>query len=865
MLPHQGWKLHVTSPVPNAVDLVLRVLPVLREYDLCFKLPASLDGIIRMNSTQAGLTQVGKILTVYPASDVLLKDIVDRLRVVWRPPDPPAIRTDLAVSYSPALWLRYGAFLGESVLDALGRPQPVLRSPSGELVPDVRSRFGAQVDWAPAPPVKVSTQAASQHVTSPFFVDGHRFFPLRTLSDNARGRLFLAMRHPDCKLAVIRVAVPGVEHDAIGSDAPARLRNEYRVLSRLNGSEIGPAVLAFDSASRVLALEDLGGSIYVKQDARTQLGQLPEVARLVGRLHARGIVHRDLKLLNVMNTPKGIRLIDFELAAEIGTTKPVCAGTNGYVPPEGRYATVRASYDVYGLGVCLSHIGLGFCPGNLPARNSAGRQVGLLLLRGRHTAARTVADALHSDERRRPTAEQLATLLETRMPAMLTEALNGRSSVRPTINLLWVRTAAISAGFAARSFQIKQPVGHYWRNSHWMADYACEGINVGASGIILGLASIDAALRRSDFDVDICGAAEWLAARPGTIQAHGFFTGNAGVAVALAVAGRRLRRTDFVEAAKRRFELAASQQSVGYELFSGSAGILMAASLLNSIVQEPWPLERVYAHAERIQAAAGLVNGVVAWPTDKLFDSDGTPYFGAAHGTAGVAMALAMWGRLVGADKAFNLAAEAFASIHDSGLTSNRANILATATGVVRAPEVWCHGIAGYLWCMLQAFDDHDDLAEARINAIHAFADAEPGWSNPTMCHGTAGVLDTWRMLTRLASAEMARLAFRRTAEAVAALRTLQQRRDGRSMWSSEDPNEYTPDLWVGFLGPAASLALYTANQVHSILSPEWLGACAEPSDRSLSAERLRAAPGWSERPITASRSLPTVPSGPSR
>ena len=49
------------------------------------------------------------------------------------------------------------------------------------------------------------------------------------------------------------------------------------------------------------------------------------------------------------------------------------------------------------------------------------------------------------------------------------------------------------------------------------------------------------------------------------------------------------------------------------------------------------------------------------------------------------------------------------------------------------------------------------------------------------------------------------------------------QRRKGLSAWSSEDPQVFTPDLWLGFLGPASSLAMHTADHRGALLSRTWL------------------------------------------
>jgi hypothetical protein len=56
----------------------------------------------------------------------------------------------------------------------------------------------------------------------------------------------------------------------------------------------------------------------------------------------------------------------------------------------------------------------------------------------------------------------------------------------------------------------------------------------------------------------------------------------------------------------------------------------------------------------------------------------------------------------------------------------------------------------------------------------------------------------------------------------------LQLRRErGVSFWGAEDPEVFSPDLWVGFLGPATALALYARKIADPLLSASWLRACA--------------------------------------
>jgi len=93
----------------------------------------------------------------------------------------------------------------------------------------------------------------------------------------------------------------------------------------------------------------------------------------LAEVHARGVVHRDLKPQNLWVEPDGnLKIIDFASARGFGagalagdnvTTQHVLVGTPQYAPPEQVYSsTLSPASDVYSLGVILYELLAGRCP-----------------------------------------------------------------------------------------------------------------------------------------------------------------------------------------------------------------------------------------------------------------------------------------------------------------------------------------------------------------------------------------------------------------------------------------------------------------------------------------------------------------------
>ncbi len=154
---------------------------------------------------------------------------------------------------------------------------------------------------------------------------------------------------------------------------------------------------------------------------------MKETCEAVGYAHGQGVIHRDLKLSNIMLSSAGrAKVMDFGVArlSQDGTATAVqtqtIVGTPPYMAPEADQGIVRRESDVFSLGVCFYEMVSGKFP-------FAGHGAGMLVekMQGRHAplsqAARglpagvdeVIAQALFPDpEKRFRTPAEFSTALD---------------------------------------------------------------------------------------------------------------------------------------------------------------------------------------------------------------------------------------------------------------------------------------------------------------------------------------------------------------------------------------------------------------------------------------------------------------------
>lgn len=197
---------------------------------------------------------------------------------------------------------------------------------------------------------------------------GQRLGPYRLVTLLGEGRIglvFRALREPDGESVALKILRDELAEDALYRH---RFHREGRIASGLAHPHVVPVVDYGEASGRLYVAARYVPGVSLAELISTQ-GALPlaqtlslvnDVSAGLDALHARDLVHRDVKPANVMVDEGGsAALTDFGLARGVADTvltkTGMVVGTVDYLAPElirGRPATPAS--DVYALG-CLAY------------------------------------------------------------------------------------------------------------------------------------------------------------------------------------------------------------------------------------------------------------------------------------------------------------------------------------------------------------------------------------------------------------------------------------------------------------------------------------------------------------------------------
>jgi hypothetical protein len=363
--PRQGWKIHVSATILSAAEVFSRVRPILRKYDVLFKVPARPELLTSLNAGLSAFSQVGKFLTVYPRSTIEAKTLARELHLATRGLPGPRIPFDVRYRRNSLVHYRYGSFR-RSAKNSGG----VIRLPSGNSRPDKRGPGQAVPAWLNDPFQKPRSKSAR-----PRGPIGLELLAYKVRTQRGKGGVYealdLSVSPP--RRVILKEGRRHGETDSHGEDGYARIKQEARVLRSLRAAGVRvPRIFRefVQEGNRYLVLERVAGRPLIPP-SRLQPKKfswaraekiLKELEPILRRIHRAGWVWRDCKPLHVVGRRDQLCLIDFEGACETSRTNVPPWGSTNYSPTQ--LASRRAGFgeDDYALGVIAFQFGTGKFP-----------------------------------------------------------------------------------------------------------------------------------------------------------------------------------------------------------------------------------------------------------------------------------------------------------------------------------------------------------------------------------------------------------------------------------------------------------------------------------------------------------------------
>ncbi|MFJ9817546.1 class III lanthionine synthetase LanKC [Streptomyces sp. NPDC101151] len=353
--PAQGWKIHSSATAANAERIAGIVWDYCVPRRIPFKFVPSAHLLHLRNAKYAGRDTSGKFVTVYPADEEQLHQVLRELGTRLEGCAGPYILTDLRWHDGP-LYVRYGAFARRYVVDERGSLVLAVTDGAGRLVPDGRAPSFQVPEWVTLPEFLRPHLEARNTTTVgelPYRIE-------KALHFSNGGGVYVGTDSRDGRRVVLKEGRPHAGLAADGADAVARLEREKAALERVAGTGVVPEVRDWFTLGehRFLVMDFLEGrplnSFFAERHPLLTSDPDPakvaaytawalrihrKVERAVETVHASGLVFNDLHVFNVMVAPDGetVYLIDFEAAAPAEENgRQIVAHPGFFAPPDRR-------------------------------------------------------------------------------------------------------------------------------------------------------------------------------------------------------------------------------------------------------------------------------------------------------------------------------------------------------------------------------------------------------------------------------------------------------------------------------------------------------------------------------------------------
>lgn len=392
----QGWKIHLSARLEDAAHALEIVTAIVPAFETEFKFASDRNCHTRLLSKNIARQSSGKFITIYPNTDAVFSQLLEKLYAVCGELQGPYILSDKQYKDSGVLFYRYGGFhsftetnvfqeqksliLDDNFCFIEDERRPNFVLPPFATIPDAIANEVAQPKAHQESPTNELKQAEPElpATQSPKPIVLNKRYELEgVLKQSNIGGVYLAKCRVTGEQMVLREARPYTDPDAHGQDAVVRRRREYEIHRLLDGLNIAPSAIDFFEAWQhsFLVLSHVPGSslrqkivnespVLHSQSSAAELSQWFAMAHqvaidLIGKvktMHDCGIVYGDLSPNNLIHEEATgqLSLIDFETAFRPG----IDLGNNAFTPGYGyreRMSRKEAepADDIVGVGAIL--------------------------------------------------------------------------------------------------------------------------------------------------------------------------------------------------------------------------------------------------------------------------------------------------------------------------------------------------------------------------------------------------------------------------------------------------------------------------------------------------------------------------------
>lgn len=346
-LPLQGWKIHVSATPLNAGRILEKTAQILIKKKTAFKFVLDKRILSMMNHKNWDRGSSGKFITIYPNSG--FPGLIEKLYEELKCEIGPYILSDKRYKDCKVLYYRYGGFRWNTKVTSTGEKVPVLISPDGISIPDMRTPYFNPPYWAKDPFPK------DENIQQQFILKNGRYLIQRALHFSNTGGVYLAVdKKRKNKKVVIKEARPytGIE-DTSGEDAISRLKKEYEILELLKKTGVAPSpVDLFEEWEHLFLVEEYIEGVNLRE---LILSKNPLVlvnpsfsitkkyykifikvfTSFINNLiivHEKGIILGDLAPQNLIINPRdySVKFIDFEASFRPSIDNPSYLFTFGF-------------------------------------------------------------------------------------------------------------------------------------------------------------------------------------------------------------------------------------------------------------------------------------------------------------------------------------------------------------------------------------------------------------------------------------------------------------------------------------------------------------------------------------------------------